>query len=258
MVLRNHIAYRFLTDSNLWMEMVESQYPNIYEEAADDLEKIPEGAKSLYSCVNDTKNKPYIVANSVIEHLDMLKISRKDDHFNWSVFKDLPHQKVTFIFQDNTLLRMVVADNVIWFCHLKFKFEAGSNNYGNMNWVMFYFDRETGALCEHFNSPDVIKMEETIYKFLCFFYLTENKEEIIAPGKVHGTRKTGKISNDLPFPITLVNSKWNTTVIRTESFGVRGHFRVQPCGKGRSNYEIIFIQPFAKTGYRRAAGKVAN
>ncbi len=257
MVLKNHIAYRFLTDDKLWFEMLESQYPNIYNDF-DEKKSVSEGAINLYYCINNTKNKPYIVSDSVIKHLDMLKVNKKSDHYNWNVFKGLPEQKVTFIFQNNTLLRMIVSESTIWFCHMKFTFSENSNNNGQMYWVMFYFDRNTGELCDHFNHSDVKELEDFVYKFLCFFYLTENNEEIINAKKVHGTRKTGKISNDFNFPVTLVTSKWNTTTIRTESFGVRGHFRVQPCGTGRQNYEIIFIEPFTKSGYKRTASKLLN
>lgn len=255
MVLRNHIAYRFLTDSNLWFEMIESQHPDIYDNPVADL---PPAVHSLYYCLSNDKNKPYLITESVVENLGMLKINKKDDHYNWEVFKNLPDQKVTFVFHDNNCLRMVVTGETIWFCHLTFDFDKEKNNKndGKMGWVMFYLNRKSGELCEHFDHVDVRNLEEFIYKFLCFFYLTENTEEVIPAGKVHGTRKTGKISNDFKFPITIVTAKWNTTSIRTEAFGVRGHFRVQPCGKERSEYEIIFIEPFVKNGYKRSAGKL--
>lgn len=255
MVIRNHIAYRFLTDSSLWFEMIESQEPDLYTLYEEGNKNIPERIHSLYACLHNKDNKPYLVANSVIENLDLLKINKKGEHYNWEVFKQLKNQKVTFIFIDNTFLRMVITDDTIWFCHMTFTFNKGDKNNGHMHWVMFFIKRDTGELCEHFKHPDVKQREEFIYKFLCFFYLTDNNEEIVAPGKVVGTRKTGKISNDFKFPLTMVTSKWNITSIRTEGFGVRGHFRVQPCGKAWSNYEIIFIDPFEKSGYKRTAQK---
>lgn len=251
MVLKNHIAYRFLTDYSLWFEMLESQHPEIYTS-----ESVSDSAADLYYCINNIGNKPYIVSNSVVEHLDMLKINKKGEHFDWSVFNHLKNQKTTFIFQDNSFLRMIVSEDTIWFCHTKFTFDKGNDNEGNMHWIMFFFNRDNNELCEHFNHNDVKQIEEFVYKFLCFFYLTDNNEEIINAGRVYGTRKTGKISNDFNFPVTLVTSKWNTTTIRTESFGVRGHFRLQPFGEERSNYKLIFIEPFVKNGYKRTAGKL--
>ena len=257
MVIRNHIAYRFLTDSNFWMEMMEDIFPNLHSDFEKTGNKeVPKEVMGLYHCLYDKDNKSYVVSNSVVDNLDMLKINKKDDHYNWDVFKHLSAQKITFIFQDGSLLRMVISEDTIWFCHIKFKFKKGDDNHGGMHTVMFYIEKDTMKLCDHFNHPDVIGLEEHIYKFLCFFYLTENTEEIIPPGRVHGTRKTGKVSNDFRFPITIVTSKWNVTTIRTEAFGVRGHFRVQPCGAGRSNYEIIFIAPFEKSGYIRKAQKL--
>lgn len=150
---------------------------------------------------------------------------------------------------------MIVSGNTLWMCHLSFTFDKGSKNDGQMYWIMFFVKRETGELCQHFQHQDVKSIEEYVYKFLCFFYLAENEEQIIPAGKVYGTKKTGKVSNDFKFPLTVVTSNWNVTSIRTEGFGVRGHFRVQRTGRGRTNYEIIFIEPFTKKGYVRRSGK---
>lgn len=257
MLLKNHIAYRFLTDSSLWFEMIESQEPDLYK-LYEENKEVPERIHSLYACLNDKQNNPYLVTDSVIEHLDLLKINKKGEHYNWEVFKKLSNQKVTFIFNNNIFLRMVVTDDTIWFLHMKFTFNKGDKekNNGHMYWIMFFIKRNTGELCEHFNHPDVKQIEEFVYKFLCFFYLTDNDEEIVPPGKAVGTKKTGKIFNDFKFPLTMVTSKWNITSIRTEGFGVRGHFRVQPMGpKENPYYEIILIDPFDKSGYKRTAQK---
>jgi len=254
MILKNHIAYRFLTDDSLWFEMIESQEPNLYTEYEG--REVPERIHSLYACLNNKQDKPYLVTNSVIENLDMFKINKQGEHYNWDVFKNLNNQKVTFIFNDNVFLRMVVTEDTIWFLHMKFTFAKGDKNNGQMYWIMFFIKRDTGELCEHFKHPDVRQIEEFVYKFLCFFYLTDNDEEIVKAGKTVGTKKTGKILNDFKFPLTVVTSKWNTTVIRTEQFGVRGHFRLQPCGKARQDYELIFIEPFVKHGYIRKAEKL--
>ena len=255
MILKNHIAYRFLTDETLWFEMIESQEPDLYK-LYDEKKTVPDSIHSLYSCLHNKLNKPYVVANSVIENLDMFTINKQGEHYNWEVFNQLKEQKVTFIFNDNTLLRMLVTDDVIWFCHMKFTFAKGDKNNGQMYWIMFFIKRDTGELCEHFKHPDVRQIEEFVYKFLCFFYLTDNNEEVVKAGKTTGTKKTGKILNDFNFPITLVTSKWNTTVIRTEQFGVRGHFRLQPYGTAMQNYKLIFIEPFVKNGYVRKAEKL--
>lgn len=268
MVLRNHIAYRFLTDSTLCMEMCSAAHPEdwkeLVERAGNSLQKGDidlQGSDELNSfirLVNPRNQKAYIVTNSVMEKLEFLKLTKKGIHFNWTVFRKLSPQKITLILPDNRLLRIMIEDDdVIELFWLKFDKAKvpGPNIDGNMKWVMLYFNTKTGALCEHFDHPDALEIEEFIYKLMCFFYLTDNDEIIISPGKSYGTKKSGKVLNEMPIPVTIVNSRWNTTVIQTEQFGVRGHFRLQPCGTGRRDSEVIFIEPFVKNGYKRLSGK---
>ncbi len=62
--------------------------------------------------------------------------------------------------------------------------------------------------------------------------------------------------NEMPFKITWLNSTWFTNIIRSEGFGVRGHFRMQPKKiNGENTHELIYIAPFEKHGYNRRAGK---
>lgn len=269
MVFRNHIAWRFLTDVNLTMEMCGETHPGDWKKLMEhgkyekaDFDKVIKDMPQLESfmhLVSPTDAKNYYVTDTVMDKLDMLKVSKQGNHYNWMVFKNLKAQKLTLILPGNRLLRVRVSGSVVeifWMIFKKHK-DPGANIEGNMAWVMVYFNTETGELCEHFEHPDSYEIEELVYKLMCFFYLAENVEEIISPGKSHGTRKTGKVINEFAFPITVVNSKWNVTSIRTEGFNVRGHFRIQPCGKGRSEYEVIFIDPFVKHGYTRKAGKAA-
>lgn len=157
---------------------------------------------------------------------------------------------------NNICIRMVIQDEIISFFHLKFIYNDKKAGTGEMKWVMYYLNRNTGELCEHFEHEDVKEIEESVYKFLCFFYLSENQEELIQPKKVYGTRKSGKVLNDFNFPITVVNSKWNITSIRTDGFSVRGHFAVRWTGEGRNIARIVLIEPFEKDGYVRKAKNI--
>jgi len=62
--------------------------------------------------------------------------------------------------------------------------------------------------------------------------------------------------NDNLFDITVVDSNWFTNIIRTEGFGVRGHFALRACGKGRIERKLVWISPFKKNGYHREAKKL--
>lgn len=261
MVLRNHIAYRFLFDEEFMWDMIESTHPHEWSELTKkklcqaDEEMMKSKIASYYDLIRPEHNKTYYITNSVLQNLELLKLEVKDNgHYDWSVFQRIPLiTKYTFIFPDNHLLRMKVYENSIVFCDLKFKLENKKTGEGQSNWENFYVDRETGALCDHFDSPVMKGIEEFVYKFLCFMFLTENDEVVLNPGQSHGTKRTGKIINELKIPMTVVNSRWNTTVIRNEGFMVSGHFRLQPWGPGMLQRKLIFIEPFEKTGYTRQA-----
>jgi len=258
MVIHKHIAYRFLTDDKLAFEIVEATHSSEWQKLLNDPDsKVSSKIATLYDLVRKENQTPYIITESVLENLSLLKISKKGEHFDWTFFKNLKDQKVTFILPDNVLIRMVIHGEIINLFHLGFNFttKTREKGEGHMKWIMYFLNRNTGELCEHFEHQDVKDIEETVYKFLCFFYLSDNQEEIIMPGKVHGTRKSGKVLNNFNFPITIVNSKWNITSIRNEGFGVSGHFATRWTGAGRNIPKVVFIEPFEKEGYIRKAKK---
>lgn len=265
MVFQNHIAWRFLTDTKLHMEMCEYTYPEQYKKLMtmkvnDDIKThlTPE-TEAFFHLVSNSGNKSYYVTETVIRQFDLLKVYKSGAHYDWSVFKHLKFQKVTLILPKDNLLRVVVGNNKegkksieLFWLHFKKDPNPGGNIEGKMGWVMNYFNAETGELCPHFEHHDTVEIEEFMYKLMIFFYLTDNVEEILPPRSVTGTKKTGKIKNDFPFSVVKVTSKWNVTSIRTEGFMVSGHWRLQPYKDHTKN---IWIDPFAKSGYKRTADK---
>ena len=53
--------------------------------------------------------------------------------------------------------------------------------------------------------------------------------------------------------IQVIDSSWYTSLVRTEGFMVRGHLRMQACGKALSERRLIYIDSFEKHGYVRKA-----
>lgn len=253
MRLHNHIAYRFLTDETFRDEVMESVCGKKWEE------KPVEEIGLLYNLLDPENmipdslpHKVYYITDTVLDKLDMLKVKKSDGVYDWKVFADLPTCKKTFIFNDNSVLRLASYSNTLMFCYLKFDFKKDSNQYGSCKVVIFYIDRSTNEVCQHYHHPDVQAIETMVYKMMCFVFLSENTEEIVLPGRKHGTQKTGKFINEFKdIPITMVTSKWMVTVIRTEDFDVSGHFRLQRCGPGLTKTQMIFIKPFKKHGYKR-------
>jgi hypothetical protein len=55
--------------------------------------------------------------------------------------------------------------------------------------------------------------------------------------------------------VKIYDSRWIRSIVMSESFNVRGHFRLQPHGEGRSKRKLIWVDEFEKQGYTRRAGK---
>lgn len=263
MQLRNHIAYRYLTDESLAMEMVETIYPMEYAELSHKTIKPSENAKlkvsELYDAISPDNQTAYYITDTVIDKLEMLRVQKNEEgYYDWGIFKDVKKEKLTFIFKDNTVLRLAVRDSILFFSHMEYKYftkeeRTKHKTPGTIRWTHFWVNRYTGLHCSHFKHDNVKKIETMVYRLLCFFYLSKNEERIVSPGKSYGTKKQhDALSNDGDIPITIVNSCWNITSIRTEGFNVSGHFRMQPY---KDHVEMIFIEPFKKNGYVRKALK---
>ena len=65
-----------------------------------------------------------------------------------------------------------------------------------------------------------------------------------------------KYLNETDGDVVYLDSMWFRELVRSEGFGVRGHFRLQPKKKeGVWTRELIWISDFKKEGYRRRSGK---
>jgi hypothetical protein len=260
MVLKNHIAYRFLTDPTMVIEIIESFYPNEVRSISSGGEPDPR-VLGMYKMMGTEDQKAYYITETVLNHFDSLNIKKIETEkygmqYDWSYFKGLKEQKTTFIFPNNSLLRLWINNGMLHFCHTSFKLKEGSKVNGEMYNIMLYVDMQTGELCEHFAHKDAKMIELFVYKLLAFFFLSENEMIIVEPGRKHGTLKSGKLINTFKdIPVTIVNSKWNITSIRTEGFEVKGHFALRWTGEGRKIPKMVFIEPFKKNGYMRKAQK---
>lgn len=68
-----------------------------------------------------------------------------------------------------------------------------------------------------------------------------------------------KYVNDTKLELTYLDSKWFTNLVKSDSFNVRGHFRLQPKKKdGKWTKELIWIAGFEKKGYTAKARKIMH
>lgn len=68
---------------------------------------------------------------------------------------------------------------------------------------------------------------------------------------------TAVYNNKTKNNITVIDSTWYTNLVSSGAFKVRGHFRLQPYGAGRSQKRLQWISDFEKSGYTRRA-KIEN
>lgn len=160
---------------------------------------------------------------------------------------------------DVEILRVLPPNQMV--CY---NFLLGPNRIIKCTWSNEYLiaieltrhDDNAGVHCE----SAITSLESSINGFnsalvgaiqcLIFLKLTEPEIIHVAAGKKHGTRKQGHY-NASAFPVTIVDSTWNKFIVRTEGFGVSGHFRMQRYGKGNADLKLVWIKPFLKHGYVR-------
>lgn len=91
---------------------------------------------------------------------------------------------------------------------------------------------------------------------LTVYYFADIETSIIQSTKNKKAVLNGeKYLNEVNVPVKIIDSNWFTTIIRTDGFGVRGHFRLQACGEGMKDRKLIWINDFEKHGYTRIARK---
>ncbi len=182
------------------------------------------------------------------------------------VLKSLPNRNDIILIDEHNCIKYIKTEN-----ELMVSFHYTNNNdiniYNQPVVYMFYFQINliTGNVSsDHldFESNKTINTEMLIEKFysrflvvVTYLELTEVTLNIIEGGRSFGTWNSGKIKNETKNRIIMVNTNWNTETISLNSFSVRGHWRLQACGVGRSQFKYIYIKPYEKGLIRRLPQK---
>jgi len=102
------------------------------------------------------------------------------------------------------------------------------------------------------NGSDAVYWQSWLITLLLFIKYCPLETKFIAGGrKEHHVGQ--KYVNETKQKIEILDSTWFTTIVRSEGFGVRGHFRMQPYGPGMTQRRLQWIEPFEKEGYTRRA-----
>lgn len=91
-----------------------------------------------------------------------------------------------------------------------------------------------------------------IFSLILFIKYCEIDTKVIGAGK-KDNHVGIKYVNESRSNIEVLDSTWFTTLIKSEAFAVRGHFRLQPHGAGMQQRKLIWISDYEKEGYTRKA-----
>ena len=90
---------------------------------------------------------------------------------------------------------------------------------------------------------------------MMFKQFAEVETKYLPPNKVTKDFNS-KYVNNTDSAITVLTSKWFTSLVKSDSFKVKGHFRLQPFGKEMKDYKLIWINNYIKSGYTAPAQKI--
>jgi hypothetical protein len=102
------------------------------------------------------------------------------------------------------------------------------------------------------NGMDEMQIIADIFILILFLKYCDIETKEIKAGKkdLHiGTKYINETKNN----IEILDSTWFTTIVKSDKFHVRGHFRFQPCGQALKDRKLIWISDYDKEGYTRQA-----
>lgn len=102
------------------------------------------------------------------------------------------------------------------------------------------------------NGMDEMSIIADILTMLLFLKYCELQTKVIKGGKKDNHIGV-KYVNDTRHDVEILDSTWFTTIVKSDGFHVRGHFRFQPCGQGMRDRKLIWIADYDKEGYTRVA-----
>lgn len=98
---------------------------------------------------------------------------------------------------------------------------------------------------------------ETVFLSLLFFLEYADVEIKHVNSNARTKDFSCKYVNETKLKLQFYDSKYFTSIVKSDSFNVRGHWRLQPYGEGLKGRKMIWIKDFVKDGYTAPARKIA-
>lgn len=190
--------------------------------------------------------------------LNNLENYRVPKEIRIEVLKTLPNRADIIQLDEKSVMKYIKTDKMI--C-VSFNNCIRYTEGEVINTYFFMINLEDGNVSHDtydYNTKQFVDFEEMKEKYynqfmvvVTYLELTPVTYNFIEGGKSYGTKRVDKIKNETNKRFIMVNTNWNVETIRITDIHVRGHWRLQPYGVGRSQYKYIYIQPFDKGITRR-------
>lgn len=214
-------------------------------------------------------NKEFFYSQSVSRRmifskksLDNLNNYKVPNDIRIEVLKTLPNRMDIVQLDESNVMRYIKTDKMVY---VSFNLLDKPKDGLGIFVTFFSINLETGFVA--FDNYDYLTdkmldlkdIKEKYYnKFMVivtYLELTPITYNFINGNSSYGTKKQDKIKNETNKRFIMVNTNWNVETITLMDIHVRGHWRLQPHGVGRSQYKYIYIQPFEKGITRRLPQK---
>lgn len=236
-------------------------------------ESVHERRRAMESVARPS-DKIYYISRKVQEHADLIRF----DKINLGWFRNVKAQYGTYILNKNEFYKFWVNEsNAIHIVHFfndpDYVGTIDELTNGNpptnlrelrhlpvMKWNSFVIrlkDYPNGFMPADPNADNT--PQEFFVKLMMFMELSEvvfhnikhNQKINVSP--TSGRNFDNKIKNESGVNVTFVTTNWNKILVVNGEFSVSGHLRIQPHGPKRSEYKLIWVEEYKKSGYIRRA-----
>lgn len=178
------------------------------------------------------------------------------------VLRGLPNRKDVIQIDENNCIKYIKTDDTLSFTtHYRKSDDFGKKpTWDNMiHTHFFYVDLKTGNMgfdeSNTYTKEEIKDVKTFIEKYYSRFLIVVTYLELtdVTLNIIEGSLSKNKnkksnliISNSSRFNIIHVNTNWNTLTICIGTFNVRGHWRLQLVGKGRTMYGYCWVNSYTK------------
>jgi hypothetical protein len=199
--------------------------------------------------------KRYIITQTAKDVIERIKIDKVD----MNIFHKIPiNQTWEFLIDAHTCYRTYYDGVMLRGMRVNISKET-LGYYCKYDSFAYEINHDTGETARETENVEHLKdiVDEWV-RILVFIQFSDPDLAVLQAGRKYGTNMQNRVKNETPSDYIIVNSKWNTTSVRTNGFLVSSHFRLQAFGAGMKNRRLILIDEFEKNGYVRKSGKLIH